>query len=113
VCLQGAGHLALKETSVVLPGLGLGGGDLSALEMITERGSVRTYHLYFYKCGRVYTDSFLKQQFWVWVNGLRDRDASAALIRLSAPIVGDNEAATRKAVRDLLALVMPYIHERL
>ncbi len=113
VCLQGAGHLAMKETPVTFVGLGSGGGDLSALEMITERGSVRTYHLYFYKCGSIYTDSFLKQQFWVWVNGLRSRDASAALIRFSAPIVGDNEAATRKAVRDLLTMVMPYIRERL
>jgi len=113
VCLQGAGHLALKETPVTLAGLGPGGGDLSALEMITERGSVRTYHLYFYKCGRVCTSSFVTQQFWVWINGLRNRDASAALIRFSAPIVGDDEAGARQAVRELLTLVMPYVHGRL
>jgi EpsI family protein len=113
VCLQGAGYLALKETPVTFPGLGTDGGDLQALEMITERGSTRTYHLYFYKCGRLCTTSFVEQQLWIWLNGLRRRDASGALIRLSAPILGDDEAATRNAVRDLLTLVMPYIHKRL
>ncbi len=113
VCLQGTGELALKETPVRLPGLGGDGGDLEALEMITERGMWRTYHLYFYKCGHVYTPSFVRQQLVIWLNGLTSRDASGALIRLSAPIVDNDDEGTRQAVREVLGLVMPYIHKGL
>lgn len=113
VCLQGAGELAMKETPVSLPGLGPDGGNLSALEMITERGNIRTYHLYFYKCGNACTGSFFQQQLWIWLNGLRNRDASGALIRFSAPVVRGDEEATRRAVHELLSLVMPFVLKKL
>lgn len=113
VCLQGAGDLALKETPVRIAGVGPNGGDLDALEMITQRGTARTHHLYFYKCGDVFTSSFLKQQFVIWMNGLRSRNASGALIRFSAPILGNDEETTRRAVQDLLAATMPHIRDRL
>ncbi len=118
VCLQGAGDLALKETPVTLPGLGPGGGDLEALEMITERRGLLTYHLYFYKCGNVCTASFVKQQLVIWLNGLTSRDASGALIRLSAMVPRDQDREraidmTRRATRELLALIMPYVHQGL
>lgn len=113
VCLQGVGELALKETEATLPGLGPNGGPLEALEMETQFGTQKTYHLYFYKCGHVYTPSFLRQQFTIWLNGLTDRDASGALIRLSAIVPPGREEETRHRVQSLLALMMPHIREKL
>ena len=55
------------------------------------------------------TASFWKQQYVILLNGLLDRNASGALIRLSTPIINDDVGDARQRSVEFLRLSIPYL----
>lgn len=108
LCLEGSGqNIIYKNTLAVthIPDI----GDVSCRELVVQSGSRQTYYLYTYKCGRRYTDSFWLQQAVIFANGLGNRNASGALIRVSTPVeTGIPQARARAG--EFLRSAMPQIN---
>jgi len=112
LCLQGAGEGIVAKRSVVVSGVE-GRGDIKCSELIVQSGSRKFYFLYVYKCGDTYTPSFWKQQYVILMNGLLDRNASGALIRLSTPIINDDVGGARQRSVEFLRVSLPYLDKGL
>ena len=79
-----------------------------SLFRIVQAGADKRYFLYTYKCGNEYTRSFWRQQFVIFTNGLLDRNASGALIRVSTPVADDVALARQRAMR-FLSVAIPHL----
>ena len=111
VCLEGAGSQIVSKQlhEVELPGV----GDVTLRELVSQRNRSRLMHVYVYKAGNVYTPSFLRQQFTIFVNGLLRSNSSGALIRFDVPVKGENTAQARKSALAAVAQLMPEIDRNL
>lgn len=111
LCLAGAGEGIVAKGALLVDVKGP--GAIEFRELIIASGSVRQYFLYVYKCGSIYTSSFWKQQLVILLNGLTDRNASGALIRLSTPVIGDDLDDARRRSSEFLRVAMPYLDKGL
>lgn len=111
VCLAGAGEGIVAKGLVTVESID-GKRKAPCRELIVQTRQGRHYYLYTYKCGGNYTSSFWVQQYTIFVNGLLDRDASGALIRVSTVIDTTVEEA-RKRATDLLGAALPHMDEKL
>ncbi len=111
VCLEGIGEEVIYKGAVTIDGLGQR-EPISARELIVQGNTSQQYFLYTYKCGPEYTDSFWRQQFMVFYNGLTARNASGALIEVSTPVRGSIEDA-RKLCVAMLQSAVPHLDKNL
>lgn len=111
VCLEGAGEEVISKDLQSLQVAGV--GDMTLRELITSRDQRQTYHTYVYKSGDSYTASYLKQQFTIFWNGLRSRNASGALIRFTVPIYGDDVDSARILTDTAAQVLMAEINKKL
>lgn len=102
LCMEGGGQDITHKASLVVGG-GDGSKALPCRELVTQRGAVRMYHLYVYRCAGGYTGSFWKQQLVIFLYGLFNQNASGALMRVSTPLADDLPAARRRAKAFLVA----------
>jgi len=107
LCLEGGGQDIIAKKSVVVSGIE-DHDDLPCRELVVHSGPKRTYYLYTYKCGDTYTRSFWRQQFVIFANGLRNRNAGGALIRVSTPVTTTLADARQRAMT-FLRIGMPYL----
>lgn len=110
LCLEGSGEgiVAKRDVRIPLP-------DLPAVpcrELLVQTGRQRMIFLYTYKCGEQYTSSFIFQQWTILLNGLLDRNASGALVRVSTPVRSDLELA-RQRCKAMMEQVLPHLNENL
>jgi len=111
LCLEGGGQDIIAKNAILLKNIP-GRTKLSCRELVIQSGPKQTYYLYTYKCGNTYTGSFWLQQFMIFLNGLLDRNASGALIRISTPVeTGVDEARTK--VIKFLRMGIPYLDRAL
>ncbi|MCL2701269.1 MAG: EpsI family protein [Phycisphaerae bacterium] len=97
LCLEGGGLNIIHKQNLIVSNVP-GRGDVPCRELVTS-GLDSLYVLYTYKCGHEYTNSFWKQQWVIWFNGLLDRNASGALIRVVIPLRDmDADQARQQAV---------------
>lgn len=86
-------------------------------ELISQQGDEHTLHWYLYKCGDAYTHDYFTQQLIIFLNGVFDRNASGALIRIDVPIGprlgGEDEATARELAAEAATAFMPQIDQRL
>ena len=106
VCLEGGGEGIVGKGEVVVAGIA-GRGGLACREIIIQSGPAQQYFLYTYKCGRKYTPSFWSQQFTIFTNGLLNRNASGALIRVSTPVTS-GLADARQRAQQMLVTTIPH-----
>ncbi len=113
VCLQGGGGRIISKAKQVVvfksqSDEGIVDREIDMKELISLRPvklrngnweNYRTLNLYVYKCGSSYTSSYLWQQVVIFVNGVVDRNASGALIRIDAPIGWDKVATAQDEAR--------------
>ena len=111
VCLEGIGEEVVYKGEVTIDRLGHR-EPVPGRELIVQGKNTEQYFLYFYKCGGEYTDSFWRQQFMVFYNGLVDRNASGALIEVSTPVRGTREEA-RKLCVAMLQSALPHLDKNL
>jgi EpsI family protein len=111
VCLEGSGEEVISKRLQTINVAGV--GAMTMRELITSRDQRQTYHLYVYKSGDSYTASYLQQQFTIFWNGLRSRNASGALIRVTVPIEGEGVDAARALTDAVTEVLMAEIDQRL
>lgn len=111
LCFEGSGSEVVAKADLTLTPVA-GRGAVPCRELVVQSGLRKEYLLYTYKCGGNYTRSFWTQQFTIFVNGLLDRNASGALIRLSTHVeAGLAEARERTA--QLLRVAIPHLSRAL
>jgi EpsI family protein len=111
LCLAGAGEGIMAQNDLLATSAD-GGRKIPCRELIVQAGRQKQYFLYTYKCGGSYTNSFWRQQFTIFRNGLLDQDSSGALIRVSTNVDTTVEDARARATR-LLGVAIPHLDERL
>lgn len=111
VCLEARGdHIIARQTHTLdVDGVGC----MTLRELISQRGTQQTCHLYVYKCGDHYTPNFFNQQAAILLNGLISRSAAGALIRFSVPVAGRQVDEARSLALAACGKLMRSIHERL
>ena len=107
LCLEGGGQDIVAAADVVL-GEVPNRGSLRCRELVVQSSTQSQYFLYTYKCGNIYTESFWVQQFIIFTNGLLNRDASGALIRVSTPIRTTVEDARQRST-EFFKVAIPYL----
>ena len=112
LCLEGGGDgIELKHTVTVedIPGHD---EALACRELVVQSGDRRILFLYTYKCGGRYTPSFWAQQMTIFANGLVNRNASGALIRVSTPATSSIDAARTRA-KAMMRAAIPHLDKNL
>ena len=114
LCLEGAGEGIIAEGSAAVEIRGV--GVLPFRELIVQTANAQHCFLYTYQCGSDYTASFWRQQLAIFLNGLLNRDATGALIRVSTPIAADPasgpqqcRAEARRRCAELLCRAIPLL----
>ena len=108
VCLAGRGGHIVANGRHRLDDAGL-----EMREIVAERAGRRSCHLYVYKCGRMYTTSFLTQQAAVFGAGLIGNNAGGALIRLTVPVGRRDIPGARRLALAAARALMPRIDRAL
>ena len=80
LCLQGAGASIEGKSEIRLT------DQISATQLVLGNGDAKELGLYWYKAGKLYTGSYIRQQFDIAVKTLFRQPASIAMIRLLAPV---------------------------
>lgn len=112
VCSQGAGERIVQKHTRSLNITGL--GTLTMSEFVSEQDAGPSrYHLYVYKCGQRYTNSFVTQQATIFLNGLMARNSSGALIHLTVPLLGRQVDRARQLALAAADALMPAIDKGL
>jgi EpsI family protein len=111
LCLSGSGDGIVAKADVTVSDV-TGRPSVLCRELLVQSGSRQYYYLYTYKCGDKYTNSFWKQQFTIFLNGLLNRDSSGALIRVSTNVGTTVEEARSRSMR-LLATAIPHLDRNL
>lgn len=111
VCLEGSGQDIIAKGSLTVDDIPAR-GELPCREIVVQSESELIYYLYTYKCGQNYTDSFWRQQLIIFTNGLLNRNASGALIRVSTPVDAELEDAREKAAI-FMRMGIPYLDRAL
>jgi EpsI family protein len=111
LCLEGTGQNIITKNGIQVKDI-TGIDVLSCRELVVDTGGRQTYFIYTYKCGDLYTGSFWLQQFMIFVNGLLDRNASGALIRISTPIETGIDDARTNAI-EFLRMGIPRLDQEL
>jgi len=111
LCLEGGGLNIIAKNRILIAGIP-GWKKLSCRELVTRSGTTQTYYLYTYKCGHSYTDSFWRQQAMIFLNGLLNRNASGALIRVSTTVDTGVDDARNKVIK-FLRMGIPYLDRTL
>lgn len=113
VCLEGAGAQIVSKAFHTIDVEGV--GPIRMKGLVTQQHGTSDYHLFVYKCGESYTPNFFVQQATIFWNGMLQRNAAGALIRISLPI-GTEEGARERAAAYAQAAartVMPLIDRNL
>lgn len=111
LCLSGSGDGIVAKADVTVSDV-TGRPSVLCRELLVQSGPRQHYYLYTYKCGDKYTNSFWKQQFTIFLNGLLNRDSSGALIRVSTNVVTTVEEARSRSMQ-LLATAIPHLDRNL
>jgi len=114
LCLSGSGEGIFAKGEVVIEGIA-GHPSLACREIIVQSSDPRMpkhYYLYTYKCGNRYTGSFWVQQLVIFANGLMNRNASGALIRVSTAADGGVDEA-RDRCKAMLRVSIPHLDKNL
>jgi EpsI family protein len=116
VCIEGGGNQIFSKRDIEVTTAD--GRRVPCRELLVRRqvpgmrGEVVFCFLYTYKCGDTFTRSFWWQQFVIFRNGLLNRDASGALVRVSTRIAGPGDKALaegRRWTRRFVAAGVPYL----
>jgi len=111
VCLIGGGAEIIAANDLKVKSAD-GRWEVPCHELLIQSGSRQYYYLYTYKCGDKYTNSFWKQQFTIFLNGLLNRDSSGALIRVSTNVVTTVEEARSRSMQ-FLGTAIPHLDRKL
>lgn len=109
-CLPGNGWNIVSSDRVVLDVPTPSGRGISVNRVLVSKGESKQVVLYWYQeRGRVVANEYWGKAYLVWDSMTRSR-TDGALVRLSAPVVGSEEAASRQVI-ELSTDVFPLLTE--
>lgn len=103
VCFTGSGATIVNKEQILLT------DKINATKLIIEKGNERQAVVYWYKAGSLNTDNYLQQQFRVVMDRALGKRTSGALIRISANIKDNHEAAALGELKKFSALIEPLL----
>lgn len=109
VCYKGGGWSLEKKERVMISENPDG---FKVIKLILEKGNEKQLVLYWYKCNKEYTSGYYKQQINIVKSGIITGKSTSGLIRVSTPIINDEEAAMTRAqifVLNILPLITKYL----
>ena len=115
VCLEGGGNQIVHKNEVHVSGTS--NSRLHSIpairmrELVTQRGIQKTFHLYTYKAGDVYTPDFLQQQASIFLNGFLSRNTAGGLLRISVQVDRENMKHARESAMNFARELIPHIEK--
>ncbi len=117
ICLKGEGwiteNLTKRQISPAILPERLRGKGFAIRELVVGKPGTRNLVYYFYKSGRKYTHSYVREQIHVALGRLADPDTSDALIRLITRIDSDGIEPARSRLDEFPSVVLPEVDRHL
>ncbi|MCK5581117.1 MAG: EpsI family protein [Candidatus Omnitrophica bacterium] len=112
ICYTGSGATILRNvvTRVDVPSLDV---PIHANRVYLEQRDVEQLMYYWFKVGGAFTANYWKQQLMIVANTLLRKPSSSALIRLSAPVKGQDVEASARAIETFVEVATPHFFEYL
>ncbi len=101
-CLPGAGWQPVESSTEALP---VTGGPVTVNRYVVQKGLDRQVVLYWYEGrGRIIADEYVNK-FWLIADAARLHRTNGALVRIMAPVVGEQTEASRAAAHFAQAIL--------
>lgn len=113
LCIQGNGERILSKNTVPIELSSQGHDPLDMREVVSQDNRKHVYYLYVFKSGDHYTTNYTWQQATILLEGLVNRHASGALIRLTVPVEGDDIDSARRLAKQAAEQLLPTIDKKL
>ncbi len=108
VCYEGEGTEVSEKGSFALDMPELK-EPLSINKFIAQKGNQKELVFYWYKAGDKFTSNYLKQQVRIMLGQLVGKRMSGALIRISVPLIDNNESKAFETFREFSSSAVPLI----
>jgi len=105
VCLMGGGVTVVGKTPVQLTPV------IRANKLLVEKADARDLMVYWYKAGKFYTDSYMKQQLKVVLGRIFGKRSAGAMIRLSTDIKNADEQSAIKLIQSFTSQIEPLLEK--
>ncbi len=109
VCYKGTGWSLEEKIPVVFSIKSDEFPELRANKLILEKGDKKQLVLYWYKCNSDYTTNYYKQQINVVKSEIITGKSTSGLIRISTPIVNNDEEVAMMRVQRFSLNMLPLI----
>lgn len=82
-------------------------------KFIAQKGNAKELVFYWYKAGGIFTSNYLRQQMKIMLGQLGGKQMSGALVRVSVPIIDNNESKAIETLKEFSSLAIPLILKHL
>ncbi len=113
VCYKGGGWSLEEKKTVLFPEESVNTSGFDIIKLILEKGNQRQLVLYWYKCNKEYTSNYYKQQINIVKNGIITGESTSGLIRISTPIINNDEDAAMNRSQLFISNMLPLISKYL
>lgn len=113
VCYKGSGWSLEEKIPVVFSIKSDKFPEFSAIKLIIEKGEQKQLVLYWYKCNSEYTTNYYKQQIHIVKNQIITGKSTSGLVRISTPIINNDEETAMMRVQRFSLDMLPFITEYL
>ena len=109
VCFEGSGVTIIKKEKISMELVS--GQKIPVNELVVEKDGANNIVIYWYKAEDFYTDNYLKQQLRIALLRLRFKDASGAMIRVSAEVPPAQSSRALENIRAFTKEASRYFEE--
>ena len=90
-------------------------GDLEvrANRITLEQGKKNQILFYWFKVGDTFTSNYWKQQWLIACKSLLGQPSSSALIRVSTPLISEDDPKAIQLLKDFSQIILPYLSKHL
>ena len=109
ICYRGGGWALEEKKPIVFSKRSGEFPEFSAIKLIIEKGDQKQLVLYWYKCNRKYTTNYYTQQINIVKSEITTGKSTSGLIRISTPIVNNDEDVAMMRVQKFSLKMLPSI----
>ena len=108
ICYTGGGVSILEKTQDNIP-ITYNHSIIRANRLLLQDNQLTQISYYWFKVGNIFTPSYWKEQMQIAYNSLLGKKEGAALIRISADIVGNNKSKAIQEIKNFTNLITPQL----
>lgn len=105
ICLQGAGATVINKSAINIT------NSIKATELIIENNASKELVVYWYKVGKINTNSYLKQQLRQVIDKIMGKNSPIALIRVLTVIKNNDSEAALDKVKAFCRVIEPLLNK--